>query len=64
MAANKCDVVEELKKVSYSAAKKFAENNNIIFFEVSALKGIGIAEMFKNMSEEIAKILPALNAHK
>ena len=64
MAANKCDIDNESKKVSYEMAKKFADNNNMFFFELSALKGTGIADMFKNMSEEIAKMLPAINAQK
>jgi len=60
MAGNKCDVDDSQRKVSYDVAKRFADNNSMMFFEVSALKGTSISEMFKTMSEEIFKNLPAI----
>ena len=46
LAGNKCDVSNDERKVDYTKAKKFAEENNMIFFETSAKTDVGIKELF------------------
>jgi len=39
---NKCDLEEEQRVVSYSEAKKYAENKGMKYFETSAKSGDGV----------------------
>lgn len=49
LAGNKCDVTDEERKVEYSKAKKFADENNMMFFETSAKNDVGIKELFNGL---------------
>ena len=52
MAGNKCDIEEIDGKVDFKKGKKFAEDNNFIFYETSALKGIGIENLFYDIGNK------------
>jgi small GTP-binding protein len=52
IAANKCDIKEIDGKVDIKKGKKFADDNNLIFYETSALKGIGIEKLFYDIGNK------------
>ena len=52
IAANKCDIKEIDGKIDIKKGKKFADDNNLIFYETSALKGIGIEKMFYDIGNK------------
>ncbi len=57
LVGNKIDLIEE-RKVKEEDAKNYADNNNFIFQEVSALKGDGIEELFYDkLANQIKKQL-------
>ena len=56
LIGNKSDMVEE-KKISKEQGEEVARENNMSFFETSALKGYGINEAFEFISREIIKSL-------
>lgn len=55
LAGNKCDMNEK-RQVFQDQAEKMAKENNMLFFEVSAMRGDGVPEMFKAMAERISKL--------
>ena len=52
LAGNKCDVDNNMKKVSSKEAKEFAEQNNMFFFETSAKTGAGIKDLFRTIAKK------------
>ena len=52
LIGNNCDL-EDKREVSYQEGKDFAQNNNMLFFEVSAKNNTNINEAFKSLVEEI-----------
>ena len=50
IVANKTDLINQ-RVVSRDEAEKYAEKNNISYFEVSAKTGKGVAEMFNNVTK-------------
>ncbi|KRX03316.1 P-loop containing nucleoside triphosphate hydrolase [Pseudocohnilembus persalinus] len=62
LAGNKCDKPEEEKLVSRQQAEQFAKNNNLIFFETSAITDEGISQLINTVAEEYynKKIKPLL----
>jgi len=65
LIGNKCDI-EERRAVSYDEGKKFAEENNLLFYETSAKDGTNISEAFadtaKNLVEKIESGQITLNS--
>ena len=57
LAGNKCDINNNMKKVSSREAKEFAEQNNMYFFETSAKTGTGIQELFKTIANKEYELL-------
>ena len=57
LAGNKCDVDNNMKRVSSKEAKEFAEQNNMFFFETSAKTGTGIKELFKTIATKEYELL-------
>lgn len=55
LVGNKCDLEPELIKVPTEVAQRFAEKNNMMFFEVSAKTGEGVGELFRKLAEELVK---------
>ena len=55
LVGNKIDLTEE-RKVKEEEAKAYADNNNFIFAEVSALNGDGIEDLFLNKLANQIKI--------
>jgi Ras-related protein Rab-5C len=57
LVGNKCDVDNNMKRVSSKEAKEFAEQNNMFFFETSAKTGTGIKELFKTIATKEYELL-------
>ena len=57
LAGNKCDVENDMKRVSSTHAKEFAEQNNMFFFETSAKTGAGIKDLFKAIATKEYELL-------
>ena len=57
LAGNKCDVDNDMKRVSSSKAKEFAEQNNMFFFETSAKTGAGVLDLFKTIANKEYEML-------
>ena len=58
LLGNKCDLNDK-RQVSVEEAKQFAEENNLNFFETSALDGTNIEEIFVQSATELVKKLEA-----
>lgn len=56
LAGNKSDVPESERKISIQKAKKFAEENQMIFFETSARLGTGVSELFNTLAKKLYEI--------
>ena len=52
LIGNNCDLKDK-RQVSYQEGKDFAQNNNMLFFEVSAKNNTNINEAFESLVEEI-----------
>ena len=50
IVANKIDLINK-RVVTREEAEKYAEKNNISYFEVSAKTGVGVHEMFNNITK-------------
>ena len=56
LIGNKNDL-EDKRQISYEDGKKYAEENNLIFFETSALTGKNVEEAFINSATELVRKL-------
>ena len=56
LAGNKVDLPIEQHKIDHTRSKAFANQNNMIWSEVSAKEGTGIETLFKKVAEKICKI--------
>ena len=54
LAGNKWDLEKE-REVGYEEGQKFAEEHKMIFYEVSAKKGINISKMYKELAYELTR---------
>ncbi len=48
-----CDRNDKKREVTYEEAKVFAKENNLMFFETSALSNVGVNECFEDLLQEI-----------
>ena len=54
LVGNKCDLEKEKRAVTEEEAKQYANENNMVFFEVSAKTGVGISDdMFNSIIKEL-----------
>jgi len=56
LIGNKSDL-EDKRQVTQEEAQKFAEENNLVFFETSALNGNNIEEIFTQSTKQLVKKL-------
>jgi small GTP-binding protein len=57
LLGNKLDDKEN-RVIDYKDAKNFADNNNLKYFETSAIKGKGIKEVFSKLIEDLLDTFP------
>ena len=50
VAGNKCDAAPEKKVVDSAVAKAYCEENNMVFFDTSALSGDNVSQLFEAIS--------------
>ena len=60
LVVNKYDVDENERKVSKVKGKKFAEDNNMIFFETSAKNGDGVKDLFLALANKAYELFKKL----
>ena len=60
IVGNKCDL-QHMRAVSAEKAKELATENNLTFYEVSALTGSGIDDMFRQISGDIYVNIKQMN---
>jgi len=53
LVGNKCDVSDDERKIPINKGKKFAEDNNMIFYETSAKTGQGVKELFVDIANKV-----------
>ena len=53
LVGNKCDASDEERKVAKNRAKKFADDNNCLFFETSAKTGTGVKDLFVEVATKV-----------
>ena len=58
LIGNKSDL-EDKRQVTYEEGKKFADENNLVFFETSALNGNNIEEIFVQSATDLVNKLEA-----
>ena len=56
LAGNKCDIAIEQQRIDQSRSIAFAQENKMIWSEVSAKEGTGIEQMFKTVAEKVCAI--------
>ena len=53
LVGNKSDASDEERKVPKSKGKKFADDNNLLFFETSAKTGAGCKDLFVDVATKV-----------
>ena len=53
LVGNKCDVSNDERRVSTAQGKKFAQDNNMIFYETSAKTGEGVTNLFVTIANKV-----------
>ena len=56
LAGNKCDMPQDQQRISSNVSLEFARRHNMIWSEVSAKTGHGVADMFKQVAEKCYQI--------
>ncbi|SCV72955.1 BQ2448_6880 [Microbotryum intermedium] len=62
LAGNKLDLAETQRQVTYEDAAKFAQEENLLFFETSAKTAQGVVEMFQKIADKLPLDLPSAKA--
>lgn len=62
LAGNKLDLAETQRQVSTEEAQKFADEEGLLFFEVSAKSAEGVEGMFKAVADKLPLDLPTAKA--
>ncbi|KDE05907.1 GTP-binding protein ypt5 [Microbotryum lychnidis-dioicae p1A1 Lamole] len=62
LAGNKLDLAETQRQVAYEDAAKFAEEENLLFFETSAKTAQGVVDMFQKIADKLPLDLPSAKA--
>lgn len=62
LVGNKADVPQNERKISHSQGKKFAQENNMIFYETSAIIGTGVTELFTDIAKKLYEIKNSTNS--
>jgi len=54
VAGNKCDLPNDMKKISNSEGKNFCKEKNVpVFNETSAKTGVGVKELFTSLAQKV-----------
>ena len=53
LVGNKCDVSNDERRISTAQGKKFAQENNMIFYETSAKTGEGVTDLFVTIANKV-----------
>ena len=53
LVGNKSDASDEERKVPKSKGKKFADDNNLLFFETSSKTGAGVKDLFVDVATKV-----------
>jgi len=53
LVGNKCDVSNDERRISTAQGKKFAQENNMIFYETSAKTGEGVTNLFVTIANKV-----------
>ena len=53
LVGNKCDVSNDERRISTAQGKKFAQDNNMIFYETSAKTGEGVTNLFVTIANKV-----------
>jgi len=56
LVGNKCDASDEERKVAKNRAKKFADDNNCLFFETSAKNGYNVEQAFLTLVQSYFEV--------
>ena len=56
LAGNKCDLPIEQHQIDAKRSQAFAQENQMIWSQVSAREGTGIEDMFKKVAEKVCAI--------
>ena len=56
LAGNKCDCPADMQRIPTATSLYMAEKYNMIFKEVSAKTGQGLAELFNELAAKVHKI--------
>jgi GTPase SAR1 family protein len=56
VVANKCDIDADARVVSSEEAESFCRSRAIPYFEASALSGVGVPQVFQNLTDRVYRV--------